>query len=397
MANSRKDKKGRVLKTGESQRADSTYMYRWTNMYGKRNSIYAKTLNELRKLEDNITYELSNGVGRTNITLNEQIETYFNTRSDLAVSTISNYTYYWNKEIRDSIGKLRIIDIKKSDILVFYRKLYGKGLSNGTIRIFHKIIHPALSLAVDDNILLKNPSDNCVKDYQIKKETKYALSIEEEKEFFDRIKTMKYAKYYYPFFSIMLYTGMRIGEIIGLTWEDISFEKRELSVNHQMLQRQIDGKLCHYCSKNTKTSSGKRTIYLSETLLRLFHQQKKVWLSTVKDNEYELDGFSDFVFISYRTGRPWHQNNIRRTLRKIVDMNECREIQLPNISPHILRHTLCTRMAESGIDIKVVQAYLGHADLRTTIQVYNHVDKERSVRELKKMDTLYENLRERLS
>lgn len=361
-------------------------------MYGKRNCIYAKTLNELRELEKNIAYELNSGVSRTNITLNEQIEIYFNTRSDLAISTISNYKYYWNKEIKESIGKWHIIDIKKSDILVFYRKLHEKGLSNGTIRIFHKIIHPALSLAVDDNVLLKNPSDDCVKDYQIKKETKYALSIEEEMEFFDRVKSMKYAEYYYPFFSILLYTGLRIGEMLGLTWNDIDFVKRELSINHQMLQRQIDGKLRHYCTKDTKTCNGQRIIYLSEILMQLFYQQKKVWISTIKDSEYELDGFSDFIFISYRTGRPWHQSNIRRTLKKIVDMNECREIQLPPISPHILRHTLCTRMAESGIDIKVVQAYLGHTDLRTTIQVYNHVDKERSVRELEKMDVFYENL-----
>lgn len=73
---------------------------------------------------------------------------------------------------------------------------------------------------------IRHPSDDCVKGYPIKRETKYALSIEEEKEFFDRIKLMKYAKYYYPFFSIMLYTGLRIGEIIGLTWEDIDFEKK---------------------------------------------------------------------------------------------------------------------------------------------------------------------------
>lgn len=160
-----------------------------------------------------------------------------------------------------------------------------------------------------------------------------------------------------------------------------------------MLQRQIDGKLCHYCSKNTKTYNGMRTLYLSNELMQLFYQQRKVWMSTIKDNEYELDGFSNFIFISYRTGRPWHQNNIRRTLRKIVDMNGDREIQLPPISPHILRHTLCTRMDESGINIKVIQDYLGHADLRTTIQVYNHVDKERSVRELEKMDVFYEKLK----
>lgn len=90
-------------------------------------------------------------------------------------------------------------------------------------------------------------------------------------------------------------------------------------------------------------------------------------MSIKKDINYEVDGFSDFIFLSYRTGRPWHQSNIRRVLRTIVNMNDERKIQLPHISPHILRHTLCTRMAEAGIDIKVVQNYLGQTDIRTTI------------------------------
>ena len=81
-------------------------------------------------------------------------------------------------------------------------------------------------------------------------------------------------------------------------------------------------------------------------------------------------------------------NSMRRTLRAIVNMNSKRECQLPNISPHILRHTACSRLAESGCDIKVIQYLLGQIDIRTTMRVYNHVDLDRVKRELNRLEAL---------
>lgn len=385
----RKDNKGKILKTGESQRKDLSYMYRWTDDTGKRQCIYANDLNELREQENLISQELAVGVSRTSVTLNEQIEIYLDTKNNLASSTYNNYLFYFNHSIKDSkIGKMKIIDIKKSNILMFYKECSKKGYKNGTIKILNKIIRPALELACDDNIIYKNPCNGCMREYTDEVEKKYALTPEQEQEFLERIVNRPRMKRYYPMYAIMLKTGLRISEIIGLTWKDIDLEKRLIDVNHQIQYRyKVENKKTEYYANGTKTDSGMRVLPMSDEVYNLFQEQKKVWLSSKKDTEFSIDGYSNFVFLSHVTGRCMNHSNVRRMIRKVVDMNTERDVQLPLISPHILRHTTCTRLAEQGYDIKVIQYLMGHVDLRTTMRTYNHVDIERVKREINRVET----------
>ena len=107
-----------------------------------------------------------------------------------------------------------------------------------------------------------------------------------------------------------------------------------------------------------------------------------------KDAEYTVDGYKNFVFLSKTTGRPFSANSLRRMLRRITKMNESREVQLPNISPHILRHTFCTRLAEAGLEPRTIQHFMGHNDIRTTMQVYTHVNADREKVAWEKLDDL---------
>lgn len=388
MAGKRKDRSGKVLKKGETQRKDNTYMYRWVNKDGSKGCVYARTLSELRELEEDIDREVAMGISRKAYTLNEQIERYLKTKASLADSTKENYKYYYAHVIKDSqIGKTKIVDIRKSDILLFYNSLMEQGLSVGTIKIIHKIIRPSLQLACDDNVIGKNPADGCTKEYTEEMEKKYALTFDEEKEFLDRIRARPRMTRYYPMYAILIKTGLRISEAIGLTWDDIDMEKREISINHQVQYRKVKDEMRLYAN-NTKTSAGNRTIPMTDEVYRLFAEQRKVWLMTKKCPSFEVDGYKDFVFISHMTGKCMNHSNVRRMLRSIVDMNAEREIQLPNISPHILRHTACCRFAESGCDIKVLQYLMGQTDIRITMGVYNHVDLERVKRELDKLKNL---------
>lgn len=116
---------------------------------------------------------------------------------------------------------------------------------------------------------------------------------------------------------------------------------------------------------------------MTDEVYELFMEQRKVWFQSKKDSEFEVDGYKNFVFLSHVTGRCMIHNNVRRMLRSIVSMNNKREVQLPDISPHILRHTCTTRLAEAGCDIKVLQYIIGHTDIRTIMRVYNHVDEGR--------------------
>ncbi len=388
MANKRKDNKGRVLRKGETQRKDGTYMYRWGNPAGKRECVYAQTLADLREMEQEIGREVAIGVCRKSYTVNEQIERYLKTKIRLANSTRENYRYYFEHIIKNSpIGRAKVVDIRKSDILIFYHSLTEHGLSAGTIKIIHKIIRPALQLACDDDVIMKNPADGCTREYAEDMEKKYALTFEEEKEFLDRIKMRPRMKRYYPMYAIMLQTGLRISEVVGLTWDDVDMEKKEIYVNHQVQYRKVQGDMKLYAN-TTKTSAGKRVIPMTDQLYSLFIEQRKIWLMTEKAPGFVVDGYKDFVFISHMTGKCMSHNSVRRMMRTIVAMNSEREIQLPNISPHILRHTACCRLAESGCDIKVLQYLMGQTDIRTTMRVYNHVDVGRVKREMDRLKIL---------
>lgn len=388
MSQKRKDSSGRILKKGETQRSNKTYMYRWTDNSGNRNCLYANTLDELREKESQITKEISVGVSRKNITLNEQIAIYLLTKNKLANSTLENYKYYYEHCIKESkLGRMKISDIRKSDILLFYHEYSAKGFSAGTVKILQKIIRPALQLACDDNLIVKNPANGCTKEYVEEMEKKYALTLEEEQEFLERVKIRSRMKRYYPMYAILLCTGLRISEAIGLTWNDVNMDERTIDINHQVQYRVVNGTNQYYANK-TKTSAGKRIIPMSEELYQLFLEQRKVWLQTKKDNSFDVDGYRDFVFVSHMTGRCMSHNSIRRMMRNIVDMNEEREIKLPDISPHILRHTRCCRLAESGCDIKVLQYLMGQTDIRVTMQTYNHVDIGRVKREMDRLNAV---------
>ena len=183
---------------------------------------------------------------------------------------------------------------------------------------------------------------------------------------------------------------MTKAEVIGLTWNDIDMDERILHVNHQIQYRKVQGDMKLYAN-DTKTNAGNRDIPMTDDVYRLFVEQKKVWLMTKKDPDFNVDGYKDFVFVSHMTGRCMNHNSIRRMMKAIVEMNSDRKIQLPNVSLHILRHTACSRFAESGCDIKVLQYLMGQTDIRTTMRVYNHVDIGRVKRELDKLENLSKN------
>ncbi len=268
--------------------------------------------------------------------------------------------------------------------------IWKKGYSAGTLKILHKIIFPALQLACDDNIIVKNPANGCMKEYSEDMEKKYALTFEEEKEFLERIKLRPRMTRYYPMYAIMIYAGLRISELIGLTWDDVDMNKKEININHQVQYRMFNGKVQYYANE-TKTNAGKRIIPMTDDMYKMFLEQRKEWFKIDKDLDFEVDGYKNFVFISHLTGRCMGHNSIRRMMRTIVSMNQEREVQLPKVSPHILRHTCCCRLAESGCDIKVLQYIMGHTDIRTTMRVYNHVDTGRIKREMEKLEQLHQN------
>ena len=266
----RKDNKGRVLQKGESQRKDGRYVYQYTDLQGTRKSIYAKNLSDLRKKKREAIRDLEDHIdtyGAT-ITLNQLFDRYLSLKTNIRYSTRQNYTNMWNNNIKHTpLGNKQVGKIVKSDILKLYKNFSERGLKYSTICTFNGILVPAFDLALADDLIRKNPCIGCVKEFRKDDaRERVALSRSQEREFVNYIGSSIYAKHL-PMIKVALKTGLRCGELIGLTWSDVDFDEEEINVNHQLVYRKVDGKYKLY-AEVPKTKSGTR-VTVSYTHLTL--------------------------------------------------------------------------------------------------------------------------------
>ena len=391
----RKDNKGRVLKDGESYREkENRYSYRWTDKQGKRHSIYAQTLEELRKREAETANDIFEGI-RTeskSVTVNEMYEAWKTDKKGLRSSTKGNYTYMYEQYVKDGFGKMKLKNVRKSDVRRFYNELHDKrSLSFNTIEIIHNVIHQVFSLAVDDEYIRNNPTDMALKDCKLahnyQRPKRHALTIPEQTAFIEYIKSTPKFKHWLPLFTFFLGTGCRVSEVISLRWEDIDFDDGIISINHGITYYQREENKCYFSiSEDTKTEAGTRIIpMLSEVRQALLNEreyQKEAEI-TCQDT---IDGYTDFVFLN-RYGKVHNPQTINRAISRIVLAHNLEEMELaekkhrepliiPHFSCHNLRHTFATRYCENESNIKVIQEILGHKDIATTMDVYAEATKD---------------------
>ena len=265
----KKDLKGRNLKQGESQLKDGRYRYRYTDKYGKRNTVYAWKLTRtdktpsgkkdglsLRELEKEIERDESDGIlthEAKNITVYEMIFQYFETKPQIANATMQNYISMVNKNVKsNAIGRMKVADVKRSDIKKFYAYLYKeKKFAVSTIQVYQNIIYPAFQMAVDDDWIRKNPCKDCMKDYVRGSltSTRYPLTRQEQKALLEYVKDDNVYSQYYTIIAFLLGTGCRISEALGLTWDNIDFENASVYIDHQIIYKKVlkeGGAVRHY-------------------------------------------------------------------------------------------------------------------------------------------------------
>ena len=163
----RTDKKKTVLRVGESQRKDGTYHFSWIDENMKRQYVYARTLDELRAKEEQIEKDKNDGIKAEAryTTLNELFDLWIKLKRGLKNNTFENYKYMYNLFVRPIIGDRRIANLKKSDIKKYYNYLLdNRGLKVATIDNINTVLHQILDVAVDDDFIRKNPSNNVMKD-----------------------------------------------------------------------------------------------------------------------------------------------------------------------------------------------------------------------------------------
>lgn len=280
MADRRKDSNGRVLKSGESQRKDGRYQYRYNDFRGERRYVYADTLQKLREKENQIQKDMADQIDTVGgeKTLNEQFERYMRIHTNIAETTRQNYRYMWRKFIEDTpLGRMPICKVKKSDILAFYSKCSAQGLENGTIQIFQKMLHPSLELAVEEDEIRKNPAKGCMKDYDCSGTKRQALTQKQEAALLEFIRKSNVFHKYYPLFYFMLETGCRIGEVMGLTWDkDVNLKEGYVQIDHQLLYRDFGGEKKAFHIVKPKTEAGIRKIPITSEVKKQLLQQKLI-------------------------------------------------------------------------------------------------------------------------
>ena len=408
MAKTRKDLRGRSLRKGEVQRAsDKRYMYTYTDPLGRRKFIYANDLTQLREKEEKLLKDQLDGLDiyvAGKATLNETFDRYISTKYNLRESTRSSYLYTYDHYVRDTFGLKRIAEIKYSDVLQFYYHLLNQqGISLGTLDSVHCLLHPTFQLAVRDEIIRKNPTDGVMK--EISRESgknrgvRHALTIEQQRCFMEYIANHPIYYHWWPMFTILLGTGCRIGEALGLRWKELDFEKRIISINHSLVYYPANGSnKCVLRVSLPKTDAGIRTIpmldIVKDAFEMLYEEQKENGF-----NETEIDGMTGFIFCN-RFGSVPNPQTVNHTIKRIANNYNADEVVrakkehrdpiiLPNFSCHHLRHTFCTRLCENETNLKVIQSIMGHKNIETTLDIYAEATE-------KKKQESFENLAAKL-
>ena len=389
MAQARKDSRGRALRKGEVQRAsDNRYMYTYTDPLGRRKFIYANDLATLREKEKQLMKDQLDGLDlyvAGKATINDTFDRYMSTKYDLRETTRSNYLYVWDHFIRDTFGKKKIAEIKYSDILQFYLYLLNEAdIALGTLDSIHCLLHPTFQLAVRDEIIRKNPSDGVIKEISKRagksRGVRHALTIEQQRAFMDYIANHPVYYHWWPLFTVLLGTGCRIGEAIGLRWDDLDFENRVISINHSLVYYPVgDSRTSVLRVSKPKTAAGIRTVPMLDIVYDAFQMEREEQEETGA-NETEIDGMKGFVFVN-RNGSAPNPQAINRTIKRIISSYNAEEIIkakkqrrepviLPDFSCHHLRHTFCTRLCENETNLKVIQSIMGHRNIETTMDIY---------------------------
>lgn len=395
--NKRRDSKGRILRTGEQQRQDGKFMYAYRGRDNKMHYVYSwkleptdklpagkrecKALRELEKeIEKSLNEEVAYHGG--DVTVLGLAERYISLKTGVRHNTAAGYKTVLNLLKREIFGSKRIDEVKVSDAKEWLIKLQQGGKHYSSIHTIRGVLRPAFRMAVEDDLLKKNPFDwelsTVIVNDSVKRE---AVTPKQERLFLDFIKGDKHYSQYYEGVYILFKTGMRISEFCGLTLDDIDMENRKIKIDHQ-LQRTREGV---YLIEDTKTTYGERILPMSEGVYQCFQKlikKRKKWKV-----EPMVDGKAGFLVLD-KNGMPYLALHWEKRFEYALGKyNRIFKEELPIITPHICRHTYCTNMAKAGISPKSLQYLMGHSDIATTLGYYTHYkfnDVEKEVRELER-------------
>ncbi len=281
---------------------------------------------------------------------------------------------------------MKIKDIKSVHLRSLYADFTNHGYCQGTILGIHKLVSGSLEMAVESDMIRKNPAKNCGRYITGGKHERKSLSRLEQAELMDFIEHNNSYNAYLPFISFMINTGLRVSEQCGLRWRDVDFKKDVIHVRKQLVYYDFDGNGCKYHISDLKTEAGARDIPMSEEARKALLDQRRLDMA-LGIQRHEVDGVKDFVFVNSK-GMPRNASAVNAQLGRIVEKHNQNKdlLPLPKMSAHILRHTFASRCAEGGLDAKTLQMILGHSDISTTLNIYVNLDNEEVQKKFHQME-----------
>ena len=370
-----KDLKGKELGKNLSQEKSGLYVARFVDRFGKRQSKRFKKLQEARQwVADNVFLdEHSNPMYPQNLTVdawfNEWIELK---KTSIRLGTIETYTSYYNNCIKCEIGDMKLVDVKPMHCQKILTKMDEKGYHQGTIKHIRVILYGLFEGAKENDIIFSNPMKRSLK-IEIGKpsKTKEALSIDDQKKLFNALRGHKYENQY----IFALQTGLRVGELIGLKWQDVDFQKRTLKIQRTMKYLHAEKT---WRSGPPKSRSSQRTIPLTDTAIEVLKKQKEKNPSLkVVPIEYK-----DYVFID-------EKGIIKYGSYDSALQHICKKIGIKPITMHIFRHTFATICVRSGMMTpSILKTILGHSSVNICLEYYVHTTDEEKFREMERVSEM---------
>lgn len=397
MIEKRRDKKGRVLRNGECQRKDGLYQYDYVDLNGKAKCLYSWKLEpgdplpqgkrkckSLREKEREVQRNIDDGIvpygGQ--LTVLALTKKYILQKKGVRESTRAGYKTVTNILEKEEFGAKRIDKVKLSDAKEWLIKLQDQdGRSYSSIHTIRGVLRPAFQMAVDDDLLRKNPFQfELVSVIVNDSVTRDAITHDEKRKFLEFVRNDKHFCKYYDGIYILFYTGMRISEFVGLTLKDIDLKEKTINIDHQ-LQRTSQ---MQYIIEPPKTEAGNRVIPMQEEVCECF---RRIIQNRRKPKvEPMVGGKVGFLYLD-KNEMPMVALHWEKYFQHIVEKyNKIYKVQMPKITPHVCRHTYCSHCASSGMNPKHLQYLMGHSDISVTLNTYTHVDFDNVKKEVKSLE-----------